>query len=189
MSSDPRELERLGRNINPGGWAVEDKRPIVTLLGSCIAACLWDTHLKVGGMNHFMLPERAKNSSSSLDDLLCGNFNMEALMNGMLARGARKSRMQAKIFGGGAVVASLSGVGVAIGERNASFAKEWLAREGIPIVASDLLGPWSRKVVFDPTTGDAFCRRGQTNASVAATEEAYLRSLQAPTKKSDIELF
>lgn len=189
MTSDPREMERIGRHINPGAWAVEDSRPIVTLLGSCISACLWDPQLKVGGMNHFMLPERTAKSSSSLDDLLCGNFNMEALMNGMLVRGARKNRMQAKLFGGGAVVASLAGFGMAIGERNAQFAKEWLAREGITIVASDLLGPWSRKVVFDPRTGDAFCKRGQTNTSVAEAEAAYARNLQTAPKKADIELF
>lgn len=187
MSNDPRELERLGRHINPGGWAIEQDKPIVTLLGSCVAACLWDPKLKVGGMNHFMLPEYEKSSSREFDVMLCGNYNMEALMNGMLGRGAQKNRMQAKLFGGGAVVASLTGVGV--GERNAAFAREWLSRERIAIIASDLLGTWSRKVVFDPRSGDVFCRRGHTSGSIAEAEAAYARMLLAAPKKTDIELF
>lgn len=187
MSSNPREMERIGRTINPGGWAVETERPIVTLLGSCVAACLWDPVLRIGGMNHFMLPLYETTSSRDLDVMLCGNYNMEALMNGMLGRGARKNRMQAKVFGGGAVIASLTGVGV--GDRNAAFAKEWLAREGVSIVASDLLGTWSRKVVFDPRSGDAFCKRGDTSATIAEAEANYARTLKVPPKKADIELF
>lgn len=187
MNCDPRELERAGRHINPGGWAVETERPIVTLLGSCVAACLWDPQLLIGGMNHFMLPEFGKSNTRDMDVLLCGNFCMEALMNGMLGRGARKPRLQAKLFGGGAVVASLSGVG--IGERNVAFARDWLAREKITVVASDLLGAWSRKVIFDPRTGDAFCKRGQTSGSLAEAEAAYQRSLQTAPKRADIELF
>ncbi len=187
MSTDPREMERIGHTINPGGWAVETNRPIVTLLGSCVAACLWDPQLKIGGMNHFMLPQYAKSSTREMDVMLCGDFNMEALMNAMIGRGARKNRMQAKLFGGGAVVASLSGTGV--GERNVQFAREWLAREGIAVTASDLLGTWSRKVIFDPVTGDAFCKRGHTSGSMAEAEAAYARTLQKAPKKTDIELF
>jgi chemotaxis protein CheD len=108
-------------------------------------------------------------------------------MNGMLGRGARKNRLQAKVFGGGAVIASLTGLGV--GGRNVAFAREWLGREGVPIIASDLLGTWSRKVIFDPQSGDAFCKRGDTSGSIAEAEAAYARTLKAPPKKADIELF
>ena len=183
----PNELERLSRVVNPGGWAIETQRPISTLLGSCVAVCLWDPKLSVGGLNHFMLPKFEKTSNTDLDVMLCGNFCMEALMNGMLARGGRKERMKAKAFGGGNVVSSLTGV--SIGERNSDFAKEWLDREGIPLVASDFMGPWSRKVIFDPTTGEAFCKRGQTSQSVAEAEKSYERSLTTAPKKADIELF
>jgi chemotaxis protein CheD len=185
--SSPTELERIARHVNPGGWAIETQRPIATLLGSCVAVCLWDPKLGVGGLNHFMLPKYEKTANTELDVLLCGNFCMEALLNGMLARGARKERMQAKAFGGGNVVTSLTGV--SIGERNSEFAKEWLAREGIGLVASDFMGPWSRKVIFNPKTGDAFCKRGQTSQSIAEAERAYERSMVAAPKKADIELF
>jgi chemotaxis protein CheD len=119
--------------------------------------------------------------------LLCGNFCMEALLNGMLARGAQKKRLQGKAFGGGNVVSSLTGV--SIGQRNAEFAREWLAREGVPLLASDLMGPWSRKVLLDPQTGDAFCKRGHTNQSIAEAEKAYASTLLVAPKKADIELF
>lgn len=187
MTANPRELERLALHVNPGGWAVEGERPIATLLGSCVAVCLWDPQLRIGGLNHFMLPKHEKSSNPDLDVLLCGNFCMEALINGMLARGAQKKRLQAKAFGGGNVISLLSGV--TIGQRNAEFAREWLQREAVPLVASDLMGPWSRKVILDPTSGDAFCKRGQTSQSVAEAETAYASSLRAAPKKTDIELF
>lgn len=183
---DARELDRQSRTINPGGWAVEIDRPISTLLGSCVAVCLWDPQLRVGGMNHFMLPSFTKTNTRDLDVLLCGDYSMEALMNGMLARGARKPRLQAKAFGGGNVLASLAGVN--IGERNVQFAREWLQREGVTLVASDFLGTWSRRVVFDPRTGDAFCKRGETSRQIVEAETRYQTTLGKPAP-TNVELF
>jgi chemotaxis protein CheD len=185
--SNPRDLERLARNVNPGGWVIESERPIATLLGSCVAVCLWDPALRIGGLNHFMLPRYEQSANHDLDVLLCGNFCMEALLNGMIGRGARKQRLQGKAFGGGNVISSLSGV--SIGERNAEFAREWLVREGISLLASDLMGPWSRKVILDPQTGDVFCKRGQTSQSIVEAEKSYASTLVVAPKKTDIELF
>ena len=185
--SNPRDLERLAHNVNPGGWVIESERPIATLLGSCVAVCLWDPALRIGGLNHFMLPRYEQSANHDLDVLLCGNFCMEALLNGMIGRGARKQRLQGKAFGGGNVTSSLSGV--SNGERNAEFAREWLAREGISLLASDLMGPWSRKVIFDPQTGDAFCKRGQTSQSIVEAEKSYASTLVVAPKKTNIELF
>lgn len=181
------ELERLSRNVNPGGWAIESGRPISTLLGSCVAVCMWDPQLKLAGLNHFMLPGYEKSANRNMDALLCGDYCMEALMNGMLVRGARKHRLQAKAFGGGNVVAALSGV--SIGQRNAEFAQEWLERENIPLLASDFGGPWSRKIVFDSLTGDAYCRRGQTSQSLLEAEQVYAKSFIVAPRAADIELF
>lgn len=160
----------------------------MTLLGSCVAVCLWDPVLRLGGMNHFMLPRRgAHRTTAEIDTLLCGDFSMEALINGMLARGARRDRLQAKAFGGGAVVAALTHT--RIGSQNVEFACEWLAREKVPLMASDFLGRWSRKVILDPVTGDAFCRRGEeVPVQLVRAEERYGQSLAQP-RKSDIELF
>lgn len=150
-----RSLERIAHIINPGGWTVQSERPIATLLGSCVAVCLYDPKLRLAGMNHFLLP--AGNRRSDDDDVvLHGDYAMEVLRNAMLARGASGSRLVAKAFGGGNVVNAIQ---MSIGTRNAEFARQWLERERIPLLASDLGGSCSRKLVLDPVTGDAYCRR------------------------------
>ena len=187
-----KDLERIARNINPGGWAIESDRPIATLLGSCVAVCLFDPKLKLGGMNHFLLPSRTRASNAETDVILNGDWAMEVLVNGLLNKGAAKNRLVAKAFGGGTIVSSIR---MAIGERNADFAHEWLEREGIPLVASDFAGPWSRKVIFLPQNGDAFCRRLPTTqadaTAVAKAELDYESSLISPKKTAEkkIELF
>ena len=190
----PKELERLARNVHPGAWLVDSDKPLATLLGSCVCVCLHDPQLKLGGINHFLLPDMSRSKHGDVDALLSGNFAMEALLNGLLTRGAKKSRLQAKAFGGGTIIET-SGGAFGIGQRNAAFAKEWLSREGIPLLSSDLLGPWSRKVVFLPSSDDAFCKRQVTsmaNADLIVREEkAYAESLNTPTAKTEkrIELF
>ena len=187
-----KDFERTARNINPGGWAIEAEKPISTLLGSCVAVCLYDPKLKLGGMNHFLLPSRTSASNADTDVILNGDYSMEVLVNGLLNKGASKSRLVAKAFGGGTIVSSIR---MAIGQRNADFTHEWLDREGIPLVASDFCGPWSRKVIFVPQTGDAFCRRIPTTqadaAAVAKAEQAYETSLTQTRKTTEkrIELF
>jgi chemotaxis protein CheD len=187
-----KDFERIARNINPGGWAIETERPISTLLGSCVAVCLFDPHLRIGGMNHFLLPSKMSGKNADEDVILNGDYSMEVLVNGLLKKGSHKSRLQAKAFGGGTIVSSIR---MAIGERNAAFAHEWLDREGIKLVASDFHGPWSRKVVFVPNSGEAFCRRIPTTqasaADVARAEQEYEKSLIVPKKTTEkkIELF
>lgn len=188
-----KDFERIARNINPGGWAIEVERPLATLLGSCVAVCLFDPRLKIGGMNHFLLPSGSAGGNADMDMIMNGDYSMEVLVNALLNKGAQKSRLVAKAFGGGTIVSTIR---MAIGERNSSFAKEWLEREGIPLVASDFNGPWSRKIVFVPQTGDAFCRRIATTqasaAEVAQAEQAYesalARQLIKPAEKK-IDLF
>jgi chemotaxis protein CheD len=183
-----KDFERLAFNINPGGWAVETERPIATLLGSGVAVCLYDPKLRLGGMNHFLLPSKRAGAGDDTDVVLAGDYAMEVLVNAMLAKGAHKDRLVAKAFGGGNIVSSIR---MAIGDRNAEFAAEWLAREGIPLTASDFGGPWSRKVLCVPNTGEAFCRRSPVNQAVTEVvkaEAAYEQSLAAPKVKR-VELF
>lgn len=190
-----RQLERTARIINPGGWIVESERPIATLLGSCVAVCLYDPKLRLAGMNHFLLPTGNRRSINDDDTVLHGDYAMEVLRNAMFARGASDGRLVAKAFGGGNVVNAIQ---MAIGTRNAEFARQWLQREGIPLLAADLGGSWSRKVVLDPLTGDVFCRRGaiyQPEAiAMANAENAYEKALlkragATPTPEKKIELF
>lgn len=187
-----RNLEASARKIMPGDWAVESTRPLSTLLGSCVAVCLYDPRLKIGGMNHFMLPSGKPSVQSEQDALLRGDYAMEVLVNALLAQGASKQRLRAKAFGGGKVIASITS---AIGENNIDFTISWLKREGIPLEAHDFGGPWSRKLLFEPNTGTAWCRRHLGSASVSAevvrSEADYARTLQGPPAIAGkrIELF
>lgn len=188
------EIERLARVIHPGAWAIEPERPLATLLGSCVAVCLFDPQARVGGLNHFMLPNIRRGSNDEVDSLLSGAYAMEALLNALLQRGAKKPRLQAKAFGGGTII-NAAGPSMSIGLKNSEFTKEWLDRENIPLLASDFLGPWSRKVLFLPNSGDVFCRRMVTNMATAETiareEQSYAATLAQKPKTTDkkIELF
>jgi chemotaxis protein CheD len=183
-----KDFERMAININPGGWAVETERPISTLLGSCVSVCFYDPKLRLGGMNHFLLPSKRAGASDDTEVVIAGDFAMEVLFNALLAKGARKERLVAKAFGGGNIISSLR---TAIGDRNAEFATEWLAWEGIPLIGSDFGGHWSRKVVYVPNTGDAFCRRSPVNQAVAEVVKAeadYEQALSA-AKVKKIDFF
>lgn len=187
---DTRALERQAKTLHPGGWAVESDRPIATILGSCVAVCLYEPRLGLCGMNHFLLPRRHSGGEDDPDVVLAGDYAMEVLVNAMLARGANKSRIVAKAFGGGTVVHSLQTM---IGEDNAKFAREWLQREGIALVAEDLGGACSRKVIAVPD-GDVFCRR--MAVATPDVEEAVKREwrwqntgIDTPTPIRRIELF
>jgi chemotaxis protein CheD len=125
---------------------------ITTVLGSCIAVCVRDPDLKLGGMNHFLLPKgdesRGRNAT---DDLRYGSYSIERLINSIMAHGGRRDRLEIKIFGGATISSDYS----RIGGMNADFVETYLAREGMPVAASDLRGSLPRRVIFYPTTGKA----------------------------------
>jgi chemotaxis protein CheD len=120
---------------------------LATTLGSCVAACIRDPVARVGGMNHFLLPE----SSEGLVSLRYGAFAMELLINGLLSKGGRRNRMEAKLFGGGRLSEGLAD----IGEKNATFARDFLAREGITFAGGSLGGGLARRIQFWPVSGRA----------------------------------
>jgi chemotaxis protein CheD len=140
--------------VLPGEYFVStDDVLIMTVLGSCIAACVWDGKARVGGMNHFMLPEGDAAEGSGR----YGSYAMELLINDLIKAGAHRETMQAKIFGGGQVMASFSSINV--GERNTEFVTAYLQTERIPIVSKDVLDIYPRKVCFFPSTGKALVKR------------------------------
>lgn len=192
VSNQPelRALFARAVQLNPGAWAVDRETPMATLLGSCVAVCFYCKRTGLAGMNHFLIPSRATPDEKSEDIVLAGDASMEVLLNGMLTRGARKRDITAKVFGGGTIVSSIK---MAIGERNARFALEWLAREGIPVAASDVLGNYSRKVLMDPATGDVWCRRAAIDANRAKAlvceEDAYEKRMRQSAKAPQVELF
>jgi chemotaxis protein CheD len=126
----------------------EDPRVVMTtMLGSCVAACLRDPEARVGGMNHFLLPEAETADRTAL--LRYGAHSMELLVNGLLSIGAKRERLQAKLFGGGQMADGLSDIGA----KNAAFAEQYLTREGIPIIGGSLRGRHARRIQFWPVSG------------------------------------
>jgi chemotaxis protein CheD len=153
--------------VLPGEYFVSpEDLVIMTVLGSCIAACLWDGRVRTGGMNHFMLPD-----GDSADGFgRYGSYAMELLINEMLKKGARRETMQAKIFGGAQVMAGFTTMNV--GERNTRFVIDYLATERIPVVSQDVLDIYPRKVCFFPVTGKALVKRlAHSHPETLAVEE------------------
>ncbi len=171
--------------VLPGEYFVDNEDLLViTTLGSCIAACLWDRHAQIGGMNHFMLPEGQGDSGRY------GSFAMELLINEMMKRGASKGRMEAKIFGGGAVIAGMNTINV--GERNTNFVLDYLKTERIPVVSKDVMDVYPRKVCFLPRSGKAMVKRlAATNADALVQQDKAAAQKAQPVASSggSIDLF
>lgn len=171
--------------VLPGEYFVSSEDVLImTVLGSCIAACVWDGKARVGGMNHFMLPEGEDGSGRY------GSYAMELLLNEMIKVGARRETMQAKVFGGGAVMAGFTTMNV--GERNTKFVLDYLATERIPVVSQDVLDIHPRKVCFFPVTGKALVKRlAHAHPEALAVEERKGNAAQVAksTSGGSVDLF
>jgi len=174
--------------ILPGEYFVYDEDLLImTTLGSCIATCLWDRQAKVGGMNHFMLPDNGGNGN---DSGRYGSYAMELLINEMLKMGASRMTMEAKVFGGGAVISGMNTINV--GERNTAFVMEYLKTERIPVVSKDVLDIYPRKVCFLPHSGKAMVKRlAATNPDAIVQQERLAAQKVVPvsTGGGSIDLF
>ena len=174
--------------VLPGEYYVDNEEILVmTTLGSCIAACLWDRYARIGGMNHFMLPE---GSGSPGDSGRYGSYAMELLINEMMKRGATRATLEAKVFGGAQVVSGMTSLQV--GERNTQFVIDYLKTERIPILSRDVLDIYPRKVCFLPASGKAMVKRlAPTNADalVAQDRAAAQRAVPASTGGGSVDLF
>jgi len=158
---------------------------LTTVLGSCIAACLRDPALGIGGMNHFLLPNGDGRDANAMR---YGVNAMELLINGLLKRGGVRSRLEAKLFGGANVVAGLSDVGA----RNIAFAQKFLLTEGIAVVGGDLGGDHSRRIQYWPSTGRArqLAILPSDRNTVIARELASAQVASVPEgAAADVELF
>ncbi len=171
--------------VLPGEYFVFDEDILITTtLGSCIAACLWDRERRIGGMNHFMLPEGAGDSGRY------GSYAMELLINELLKRGASRMTLEAKVFGGGAVIGGMSSINV--GERNTQFVINYLQTERIPIVSRDVMEIYPRKVCFLPASGKAMVKRlapTHADAFVAQDRAAAQKALPTATGGGSVDLF
>jgi chemotaxis protein CheD len=176
--------------ILPGEYyATTRQMLIVTVLGSCVAACIRDRTAGIGGMNHFMLPNNNDASDSVGTSARYGTYAMEILINQLLKMGARRQNLEAKVFGGGNVVKGFTVTNV--GERNAAFVHEYLNTERIPIVAEDLLDIYPRKVYFFSDSGRVLVRKlvKMHNDTILRREQEYRSRLKAEKVAGDVDLF
>lgn len=175
--------------VLPGEYFVTQKGMLlVTVLGSCVAACVRDADSGIGGMNHFMLPDDGGRDVIA-NSARYGTYAMEVLINHLLKMGVRRNRMEAKVFGGGAVMASLASSNV--GTRNAEFVLNYLKVEKIPIVAKDLLDSYPRKVYYFPETGKVLVKKLHRvhNETLFSRERAYKDRLSGTQMGGEVELF
>lgn len=179
----------------PGDFYITDKPELITtVLGSCISVCAYDTKRKIGGMNHFMLPQESK-SGSNWDmtnvnsSTRFGNFAMEQLINAMLSKGCRRRNLEFKVFGGGNIMQDNN---INIGERNIQFAHSFLSNEGFNITKEDIGDIFPRKVHFSPDTGKVKVKKLASieSRTVKALESAYDKQLKdQESDHGDVELF
>jgi chemotaxis protein CheD len=177
--------------ILPGEYYATGRNMVlVTVLGSCVAACIRDRVSGIGGMNHFMLPDSGSDQSSPLStSARYGTYAMEMLLNQLSKLGAKRANLEAKVFGGGSV---LRGFTVSnVGERNAKFVLEFMQTEKIKIVAQDLLDIYPRKVYFFPQTGKALIKQLKRahNDTIIEREKEYSSRLVQSKVEGDVELF
>ncbi|WP_312519799.1 chemoreceptor glutamine deamidase CheD [Massilia sp.] len=177
--------------ILPGEYYYTAKDMLIsTVLGSCVSACIRDRITGLGGMNHFMLPDGAEASNSPVSaSMRYGSFAMEVLINDLLKAGARREHLEAKVFGGGAVLRGFTAMNV--GERNAAFVMQFLKTERIPVLAQDLNDVYPRKVYFFPRTGKVLVKKlMQTqNDTLAQRELDYAKRLKVQPVGGAIDLF
>jgi chemotaxis protein CheD len=176
--------------VHPGDHYVTDKpdEMLVTVLGSCVSACIRDPFIGVGGMNHFMLPESETEQWGSMNaSLRFGNYAMERLINDILKAGGIKKRLEIKVFGGGKILKDSLGVGY----RNAAFVQRYLAEEGLRIASSSLGGDHGRRIHYYPATGKVMQKFVEMNGlgDVAASEKQMLVTMKQKPVEDDIELF
>jgi len=177
--------------ILPGEYFFTPKdMVIVTVLGSCVSACIRDRVSGVGGMNHFMLPDGGNDGDGLLSaSMRYGTYAMEVLVNDLLKAGARRENLEAKVFGGGHVLSSFSTINV--GERNSQFVRDYLKTERIRVVAEDLEDVYPRKVYFFPRTGRVLVKklRRLNNNTIANREQDYANRLKREPVSGSVDLF
>lgn len=167
--------------IQGTNYVTADPRVVLTtVLGSCVACCLFDPRAKVGGMNHFLLAEPREGARFDKGEAeRYGSFAMELLINEMLKAGATRSNLRAHLYGGANLHVGMQ----AIGTSNASFAQSFLARDGIPLAHKDLGGALARRVDFRASLGQARCRVVEAEVPVET------RRPVVSQKQGEVELF
>lgn len=173
-----------------GHHLVSDRPDVmmVTTLGSCVAACVYDPAAAVGGMNHFLLPDVPETETGTADAASrYGSVAMERLINEILSRGGRRSRLEVKVFGGARVIDS----SLDVGRRNAAFVLDYLRREGLTLTGQDLGGTSARRVHYFPHDGRAMRKllRPEALSETVSQELRFRSTLKEKPIEGDVELF
>jgi chemotaxis protein CheD len=155
---------------------------LTTILGSCVAVCVRDPDMHIGGINHFLLPEAgAAKSGTITNDLRYGSYSIERLINTIMAHGGRREKLEIKIFG----ASSISLDNAQIGETNAKFVEDYFNREGLSVLAKDLRGQLPRRLMYYPSTGKAmvaYTRDASANKIFAIERKLASTSNSTPAK-------
>ncbi|MFZ6656108.1 MULTISPECIES: chemoreceptor glutamine deamidase CheD [unclassified Undibacterium] len=177
--------------ILPGEFYFTNKDMlIVTVLGSCVSACIRDRVSGVGGMNHFMLPDSGGDADNPVSaSMRYGTYAMEVLINELLKAGAKRENMEAKVFGGGNVLRGFTAINV--GERNARFVLDYLRAERMRVTAEDLNDIYPRKVYFFPRTGKVLVKKLKVehNDTLRRREQDYASRLKTTSVGGEVDLF
>jgi chemotaxis protein CheD len=176
----------------PGEYYVTaEPETIVTVLGSCVSACVRDPVFGIGGMNHFMLPASQGNGSWESGGVSAstryGSFAMEQLINDILKHGGARKNLEVKVTGGGKILAQMTD----IGRKNIEFVEKYLSTEGLKVLARDLGDIYPRKVYYTPASGKMFIKklRSLHNNTIVERETAYLSQLKQTPVSGSVELF
>jgi chemotaxis protein CheD len=176
--------------VNPGTHYVTKKQDemIITTLGSCVAACIRDTVLGIGGINHFMLPESDTGNWGGVSAAMrYGNHAMEVLINDILRLGGARNRLEIKVFGGANVIGSSA----LIGTKNVEFVETYLRVEHMAIAAQHLGGEQGRRLIYFPASGKVKMKLldRQDNARVIEEEKNFKAVIENTEIEGSIELF
>ena len=166
---------------------------IVTVLGSCVSACIRDKVFGIGGMNHFMLPANKGDDVSSFggagESTRYGNFAMEQMINDILKNGGHRKNLEIKVFGGGKVLKNMSTLD--IGQKNIDFVMQYIRDEALTLTAEDLGDVYPRKVLFFPASGKVRVKKLRSihNNTIIERETSYSKAIAQKPTSGEIELF
>lgn len=180
--------------ILPGEYYVTvNDEAIVTVLGSCVSACIRDTVFGIGGMNHFMLPLNKGDDPSSFGgagiSARFGNFAMEQMINDILKNGGRRENLEIKVFGGGRVLKNMSTLD--IGQKNIDFVLQYIKDESLELIAKDLGDVYPRKVIYFPVSGRVRVKKLRSihNNTIIERETNYCKTIAKEPVTGEIDLF
>ncbi|MGH8536191.1 MAG: chemoreceptor glutamine deamidase CheD [Gammaproteobacteria bacterium] len=186
--------QRFAAKILPGEYYVTRREEmIVTVLGSCVSACIRCRATAIGGMNHFMLPQSRAEADGTWAGTAVnaatryGNYAMEHMINDLLKNGASRKYLEVKIVGGGCVLKQMS----AVGQQNIEFVRAYLRAEGLIVSAEDVGDIYPRKVYYDPRSGKVSVKklRSLHNDTIFERENRYRSHIEIAPVGGDVELF